>query len=533
MVGILIKNRLKALVGSSVSRARKGKEIKKASPLKIALFALLYLYLIAVFLFATIWVSRTLASVLLPGGADWLYWLVFMGLSLTLLFILGIFETKVELFECKDNDLLLSMPIRPSDIVLSRAVIVLIYNYVINAVLMFPAIVCYAVYAKSLRGTIGGILLYLLIPLLATALASGVGYLVAEISRRLKNKNLFTIIFCLAFLFLYFWVYSSLLENVEGILATLMGMSDEIAENFKILYFIGQAGVLKPLALLSVALVSILSAALAYFLVSMRYIKIATDKGGVKKSVYKAKKLRTGSPLIAIMEKDIRHLFGSAIYFLNGALGLIFCIAIGVLALIKIDMIRELSMAFGLGANEIANVSATVISLCMSTVIISCCALSLEGKNFWILKSMPIPAKTVLSAKAMSQFAVSFLPVLISSVLVMIAIAPSPFYFIVGIVAAQIISLLFSVFGILVNVAFPKFEYHNEAQVVKQSLSTLVTMISSMLLSVGLIIGSLYVSGFSAPLGALFVCGAPAVLCAACFVVLLGPASKRYESFVL
>ena len=39
MIKILIKNRLRAVFGSAVNRAGKGKEIKKASPAKIVLFA--------------------------------------------------------------------------------------------------------------------------------------------------------------------------------------------------------------------------------------------------------------------------------------------------------------------------------------------------------------------------------------------------------------------------------------------------------------------------------------------------------------
>ena len=158
MIGILVKNRLKAVFGSAVGRARKGQEIKKPTTLKIVLFSILYLYLAAAFFGMTIYMSYTLSKALLPV-ASWFYYLIFMGISLTLTFVLSIFETKTELFECKDNDLLLSMPIKPRDIVAARIFVVLIYNYIINAIILLPAIVFFAIFAKSVAGVFGGLLI--------------------------------------------------------------------------------------------------------------------------------------------------------------------------------------------------------------------------------------------------------------------------------------------------------------------------------------------------------------------------------------
>lgn len=532
MIGILIKNRLRAVFGSSVSRAKKGREIKKASAGKIALFVLLYLFLAATFLLLSVSVSISLAEVLLPE-ADWLYYLVLMTLSLTLIFIFGIFETKTELFECKDNDLLLSMPIKPRDIVFARIFVVLIYNYLINAIIMLPAIIFYGLYTANLTGVIGGILVFLLVPLLATALASGVGYAVAEISKRLKNKNFFTIVITLAFVFLYIFGYTALTENIDVILENLLGISGELAENYKILYFIGRAGLLDPLPTLSLAIASIGAALIAYYLISSRYIKIVTDNRGVKKTVYKEKKLRTGTTLGALLEKDIRHFISSPMYFLNGALSLIMCVVVGILAILNKDMLASLSEDLFASSDSLANVAIALTALVSSFTIISACSLSVEGKQFWIMKSMPIRAKDALFSKALMQFVISALPILVGSVLMIIATSPSPLYWAVYIIAPQLVSAVFSVTGILINTAFPKFDYENEAQAVKQSLATLVSMLVCMLFAFALLIGTLIISIFSALLGALFLLAVPILLLVVELLVLAGPAAKRYESFVL
>lgn len=531
MIGILIKNRLRAVFGSTVSRARKGREIKKATASKIALFILLYLFVIATFLLLSVSISVSLAQVLLPG-ADWLYYLIFMILSLTLIFIFGIFETKTELFECKDNDLLLSMPIKPRDVVFARIFVVLIYNYLINAIIMLPAILFYGLYTGNAFGVIGGIVIFLLIPLLATALASGVGYAVAEISKRLKNKNFFTIVITLLFVFLYIFGYTALTENLDAILENLLGISQEMAENYKLLYFIGRAGLLDPLPTLSLAIASVGIGLGAYFVISSRYIKIVTDNRGVKRSVYKEKKLRTGSTLGAIIEKDIRHFVSSPMYFLNGALSLIMSMAVGILAIVNKDSLNLISEELFGSPAALANAAIALATLVSSFTIISACSLSVEGKSFWVMKSMPIKARDVLLGKALTQFVISAAPIFVTSVLMIIATAPSPIYWAVYIVAPQLANAVFSLTGILINTAFPKFDYENEAQAVKQSLATLLCMLACMLFSIVFLIGTIFISIFSAPLGAAFLILLPGIV-VALEIPLLGIASKRYESFVL
>ena len=531
MIGILVKNRLLAVFGSVVGRAKRGKEIKKATLLKKSLFALLYLFIIGMFLALAVGMAYLFGSALLPG-AEWLYYLLFMVISLTLTFILSIFETKVELFECKDNDLLLSMPIKPRDIIAARVSVVMIYNYVINAIVMLPAIVVYGIMAKDIAGVFGGILVFLLLPLFATALASLVGYLVAEIARKLKFKNLVTILVTFIFLGLYFWVVELIENNLESILEGLMGMSADLAEKYKILPFIGNAARLKPLSILAVGGVSILSAVIAYLIISSAYVRIVTDRTGAGKIVYKEKRLKVGNALTALTKKDVRKFFASPLYVLNGFLGLIFAVALGVFAILKRDMVILIADAFGVSNGTLGAFGVGIIALTVSMTIISACALSLEGKEFWIIKTMPIPSKTVICAKALMQFVISFVPVLISTVLVMIAISASAVWWIVYIIVAQIYSALFSLGAILINVAFPKFDYDNEAQVVKQSLSTLVSMFGGMLISAGVLVGAFFLLRVSSILSLLLLSVAPIIILLA-EILLIGPAAKRYESFNL
>ena len=139
MVKLLVKNRLAGLFGSMFSRGKKG-SVKKASVGRKILFSLLYAYVAIVFIGLAVSMAIGLGLLMIPNGAPRLYFSAFIMATLTITFVLSIFETKSELFECRDNELLLSMPIRPRDIVLSRVLVVLIYNYLTEAIVMIPAI---------------------------------------------------------------------------------------------------------------------------------------------------------------------------------------------------------------------------------------------------------------------------------------------------------------------------------------------------------------------------------------------------------
>ena len=104
-----------------------------------------------------------MAPVLIAIGADWFYFFMFVGIDALLVFIFGVFQTKAEIFECRDNELLLSMPIKPISIVLSRVLSVIIWNYIESLIVFAPAVTVYAAFGGSLRGIIGGILLFFII----------------------------------------------------------------------------------------------------------------------------------------------------------------------------------------------------------------------------------------------------------------------------------------------------------------------------------------------------------------------------------
>ena len=529
MIATLLKNRFKSLIYGMFLRGR-GKTLSKPAVSKIVLFSAIYIYLAFAFFFLSTVTALSLGSALIPIGASWLYFAVLTLMTASLVFVLSIFETKSEIFEGRDNELLLSMPIKPRDIVAARMITVLIYNFIEAAIISLPAAVVYCIIGGfEIRGLIGGLLMGAVAALIASVLSSGVGYLLSLLMKRIKNKTLFTVIFSLLFVFLYMFGYSKIISGFQSFIESLVNNTEAIKSDYAILYYIGKAALLEPLCIIPAVIISVALLALAYLAISKSYISIVTVSQSTKSARYVVKNTSQSSILFALFKKELTKLKSSAVYMLNSCIGLVFELVLAIAALFKRDMIIGVALSLGLEASSLAPMLICALILIGSVNMMSASALSLEGDGLWILKTLPIQPKTVLWAKTLPHIAVSAPITLLSSVLVFIA-SGVELYYLPFFVLTPMLSVAFTAFlGLIFNIAFPKFVYENEAQVVKQSLAVTLTLGVEMLVSVGALFLSLWLSAFNPLLSSGVIFLALLIATAALYTVLFSVSLKRYE----
>ncbi len=527
----LIKLRLLSVFGQMTrGNAEKDGGKKKNLVLMIAVYALIAAIFASVFTFMAIGLAPTLIALC----ADWFYFLLFIGIDVSLVFIFGIFATKSEIFECRDNELLLSMPIKPASIVLSRTFSVIIWNYIESAVVFVPAIIVYAVFGGMSKGIVGGILLFLFIPLLPTALSCLVGYIVSALSAKFKRKTFITVLFFLVFFGAYMFGYSSLVEGVDELIANAGSAADSV-ERFVFLRAIGEAALLAPLPLIIIAAASVLSAAAAVFAISLGFEKIVFSHRGEKKKTYKKKRMEKSSSLVSLTKKELSRFFSSSTYIINSSLGLIFMILISGYAMLKKDELFFLAENFGaffeIDPAELVSVALiAALAVMASFSYISSCALSLEGKSLWIMKSMPVTAREVLLSKTLFHLVITAPPTLIASVLLLIATGEyASFWYYISV--PQMLGAAGALIGTLWNTAFPKFDFTNEASVIKNSASVSLTILSVMLIGAAMAVMGIWLLiriPFIAV--ALIELAVLALLIAALLFILEKYATVKYES---
>jgi ABC-2 type transport system permease protein len=533
----LIALRFRALISAVAMGKRKGQGAAYSKG-RLVGYLLAYTYIAIVFGGLAAAMAFTLGRLFLPLGFDGLYFGMFMTAAVSIVFVLSVFETKSELFECKDNELLLSMPIKPRDIVLSRISTVLIYNYLETLLIMGPAIVVYAILGGSPVGIFGASAVTLILPLIATSLSSGAGYLVALLTKRIKNKTFFTTALYLIFFALYFVGYNSLLDGMDSLAEISPEVAAALAEGLGFIGVVGSAALLSPLPFVILLVAAALLSLTAYTLISKNYISIVTGSTTASHIAYRARRLENRGCFYALAVKEIRGFIGSPMYMLNSGVGIIFIVAIGIMALVNknelMAVLPALASVFGEGTDPYALISAMIpmsISLIASTVFISAPALSLEGKRLWIVKSMPISARVLLLSKLVPHIAFTAPAVLLASVLIKAALMPSV-EFIPFIILTPIAGVFFTaLLGGVIGATLCRFDYRNDVQVVKQSAAVGVSMFSAFVLSFGISALNIWLSIVLSPIiaAALVLCVILA-LSAALAWLLFTVLAKKYDN---
>ena len=183
----------------------------------------------------------------------------------------------------------------------------------------------------------------------------------------------------------------------------------------------------------------------------------------------------------ALVKKDITRLFSSPGLMLNQISGLI------MLVLFTVIFSANENPVSVEGEEAIPNFLAAMypylFALCVSMSSLTSASISLEGKTIGLLKSLPVPARTLLSCKLRVHEIVCFPVIVICS----IAMALLSKMTVVDTVILAAIPLIYSynagVMGLLLNLKKYNFDWTNEVMVAKNSMPVAVTTFVGIFLS--------------------------------------------------
>ena len=488
----LIKLRLQNILGSMTARKKNGKGM-------LVLFALLMIYGLGSFVFLFYQMFGVIAGTLAAAPPyHWFYFALVGLLSFGLSFFFTAFTAKSELFEAKDNELLLSMPIRPRTILLSRMAVLLLVEYLISLLVMAPA---GAAWFSNAGLNVTQLVLYIVgsvfLPLISASIACVVGWLLALLTAHARNKTLVTMIFSLGFLALYFFVYFNAQRYITSLLQNYQSVADGMT-GWGFLFFWYGRGIAEPhwLFFLLVALFAIAVFTAAFLLLGKGFLKVSSPEN-LKKRRTGELALRSGKVSSALLRKEFKRFTSSALYMLNCGLGLILAVIAAVALLIKADAVRELlprvrQMGLPLTNLDFALILALLTSVFCSMNVITAPSISLEGKSLWILRSAPIPAGAVLAAKLKLHLLLCAPPTLLLSAAAGYVLQPGVWGWLALLLVPQMFVLLNGAFGLMMNLCFPKLDWTNEAVPIKQSASVILTMLPMMAYSVAVVLGFVF-----------------------------------------
>ena len=484
MLKTLLRVRMAALLAAFTGQSRKRKSQTKG---KAAGYAILMLYCFCAFVFLFYTSFSQFAAAFFPAGLGWLYFAMFAIMAFALMFIGSVFTAKSQLFEAKDNELLLSMPVPPGMILLSRMAALLAMNFVFELVVALPVFVSWLQYGEtSGTGITAFVVIVLALPLFSLAVSCLFAWLVSLVTSHMRNTTAVTMVISVVFMLAYFLFCFRMNSYVTQLAANGAAIAGALGSAAPLVW-LGRAAADGSLADLGLTLLwTVLPFVLAYVLLNRSFIRIVTTRRGQVKVRYEKKAMRASSQSAALYRRELARLTSSSGYMLNAGLELV----LAVLAVVKR---RELLGALTAIPELYAAAAPILLLACMMVsgmVFFTASSVSLEGKSYWIVRSMPVETKKVLQAKLSLSNSLAIAPALLMTLAAALALR-LPAAETALLLACQLLFVLLTAnVGLMEDLRHCNLDWINETQAAKQGAGVLL----SMLLGFGFVVavGALY-----------------------------------------
>lgn len=410
--------------------------------------------------------------------------------GLSVMVIIGIMRVSSNT-KGNDTELLLSLPIKKRDIIISKTINRYLFDFFFSCLLIFPYIILYQIFSHFNLGVLlRGILCVLILPLLSVGISYILDFLVTRLFNKLKFGNLlkslfsvFIFIVVLALMLVKTFFYGTI--NSADMQAYF---SDRFFSNMFLNF------VLKPeiLTIMGVLIVTLLPFIVGLILYGFNYGKTFSAFSGTTKDLKFNSNKSTFSSLV---KKELSTYATTPAWIVNSIIGPIFILVVSIL--FSSMGLEKISSYLGTPVSKEMLSLIICVAFCgmSSTTIISCCSISLEGKNFWVLKSSPINEKQLLLSKALLQIIMVEPFILLASIILLLCLNLSFFNFLIVFIIPTLLTLILSFAGVLINIFYPVLNFDDETKVVKQSFSTLLTMLLGVVLS-ALLVGVYYLFNF-------------------------------------
>lgn len=480
-ISILIKMELCNLYGWNVFRHTKdNSERKKSIALGIVVGLLIVMFVS--------YIGGVSYGFITLGAADILP-MYLAVLSSIFTFAMVVFKAGGTLFRKNGYDILSALPVSDWAVVVSRFVRLYIESLVCTLMIMASGLSIYGVWGKAdVRTILVGLIGSFVVPLLPVAVASGIGALITGIASRMKHKALAETLCMMLFVLVVIFGTPSLSMSIEEMtpemIKEMLGQASHmLGKIYPPATLFGDAIVQGDgIKFLKFSLLSIVVFLLVVTIVAAHFHSICRGLYGTTATHnYQMEALHSSSVMQALVKREAKRYFASSVYVTNTIIGpimgTVFCVAMFFVdletALVGLPVQMNVNAA-------IPFIMAGIFSL-MNPV---CVSISMEGKEWWIAKSLPLSVKTILDSKLIFGLCLIAPFWIVSEVIVMFALRPSLMETL-WLVVVPAVAIVFScVFGITVNLKLPKLNWETEVSVVKQSAATALGGMGSFFLAI-------------------------------------------------
>ncbi len=461
----LVKLEFSNFIGINVLKFSKDK--KKRSKVWILIGAFAYLAVLMI-----VYMSGIAVTLCLAGEARAVPSFCAIIASM-LIFVFTIFRAGSTIFNERSYEKLIGLPISESVIVWSRLLFMYLLNLVMAALIMLPAgIVCGLQTGAGFSYWILFVLGILFIPMIPIAVSSAVGAVIAALASRMEHKNaassVMTLIFILAIMLVSFIPALDPSMTDERVLGMTMSAAGSMTAWYPPAALFGDGVFGSLTGFLGFAALSVCIFALFAWIILKNYARICRKLSAHHaRRNYVMTEQKVTSPLRALYQMELRRYLQTPVYVTNTAVGYLMIIVFGIVMLVLVN-----NGQFGNDPELIrmlGQISPLVIGVLMMMSSTTPASISIEGRQWWIVRSFPVTPKLMFDAKILTNLTMAIPSCLVSAVLCAVAFGWKYFPWLLLVPVS--FSLLASVCGLAVNLKFPQFEWDNPTEVVKQGAS--------------------------------------------------------------
>ncbi|MDO4544023.1 MAG: hypothetical protein Q4C01_05655 [Clostridia bacterium] len=411
---------------------------------------------------------------------------VMMVASTMLILISAIARAKTVLYTFGDYDQMMSLPIPPRVVAVSRLISYYVFDLLFAVALLIPCGIIYGIYqnpAWTFYPML--IVLTLFVPLLPLAIGGFLGTLLAAATARFKYKNALSTIMQMALLILVMVLSFTLQGSEEMLSSAAMAIADRVEGIYPLAGMFSSAlhggEVLQGLAFIGISA----AFGLLFSAFTIKFFKPLCTR---MRAVYRNRNFRLTrqskrSLLGSLYLREWKHYTSSTLYFINTGFGsILLALAILYLAFFGRNTLQPLADVLLLSGYEsffapvIASVLAWLLCLCPPTAA----CISIEGKNLWLSKHLPIPAGTWIRSKILVSLTLP-VPISLITVAALTLSLRLPAAVAIGTLAILLPYIyFFTVVGLWINLRNNRFDWKNEAEIVKAGAPVLIMILVTM-----------------------------------------------------
>ncbi len=424
---------------------------------------------------------------------------VLSALSISVLaFVFTFFKTNGYLFNFKEYDMLMALPFKVESVAACKFLYMYVKNLPWYLSISLSFMVGYGIFKKpSFFVYPVWIFLSFILPIIPMLGAAFLGFIIARISAGFKKNNIIQTILMFALVLFSFsirFIMEDMFKNdkVDDALESLSEKTDEIAGKYlPAKWFGGAVNDLCVSDMLLLTGVSLVLFAALFALVGRSYRNInSAMKSHAAAKNYKMTSQKKSSVLNSIAFKEFKRLTGSTNYMVNGAMGEVLSVLLGLGALIiGFDRIVEMvTEGAPIDTSMLRPAIPFIVYFMIGMVATTVCSPSLEGKNYWIVQSLPIEKKTLYQGKMLFNMYLTVPFTIFANLCLCISAKVPVLESILYIILGVSLCAFSTTWGCVVGVKHMRLDWENEIEVIKQSAAVAIYLFPNMIVTMGLVV---------------------------------------------